>query len=720
MTRKISIGTDGELSWDTSYREAQAFIPADREYYLQSTIGRKGGKGPREFIAWDGEGPKDTGYSLLGSSKGDYVQRPHLSTVDCLDTLLQSASVYPRATNVGFGFNYDVSCMLGDLPKAKLAVLRAHNHVKWNGYRIEHISRKWFSVSGLVDGKRVSIKIFDVVSFFNKSLVAALEDWCIGPFAPGLSVKSVQDTSDKKNPSVPTIAEMEHMSEQEIVVLFKKLRNEFEWVNIASIKRYMDLELKYTVLLLDALRASFQKVGYDIHSWHGPGALARAALKKHKIAECMASCPPSVQKAAKYAYFGGRFEQIIVGHVQRSVYLADINSAYPHACTFLPNLVKGHWERANNFVADTFSVWHVSYDGPKGKGACYVPHPLPFRDATGGVSFPNRVSGWFWEPEVHALLDSPMAEYLTIHGGHVFKEDNPADRPFQFIEFYYNKRRALKSAGDAAEYTLKLIINSIYGQLAQRVGWDEIRGTAPKSFQLEWAGYITSHCRARVWVAAFSAGTSVVSIDTDGVTSLEPWPMENSNRLGDWEIKSYQDGVFWASGIYALCDVDGWATPKSRGVDKNIPGAFKAIDAEILLEHCRTKEPLRLSRHMFNGYAIALQSKDFQSVLNTWTDDPIEIGFGGGKGSKRYHVVMFQVPCEERKYLYCGRMEGDGKGGFHRLAIRPVTGGVGMPPPMSHPHRLPWEEQTPEALIIRERKWYDSNDRDFISEWTVI
>jgi DNA polymerase type B, organellar and viral len=723
-TRTISIGTDGELSWDTTNVRAQAFIPAKEEYYLTSSKGRQKGHGPREFIAWDGEGPRDTGYSLIGSSKGDYLQGPSLSSESCLQFLLDSAELYPRATNVGFGFNYDVSNMLKDLPKSKLRVLRAHNHVRWHGYRIEHVPKKWFSVSK--DGAH--IKIFDVQSFFNTSLVGALESWDIGPFASA-SLTSTDVLSQSPVPEIPSVASMDALSEAEIVRLFKRLRSEFLWKDIAAIKRYMDLELKYTVQLMDALRESFRKVGYDIHAWYGPGALARAAFRKHKIAACMDTCTESVRKAAKYAYFGGRFEQIIVGHVQGPVYLADINSAYPYACTFLPNLAQGHWERARDFVPDTFSVWHVSYEGPKDAN---MVHPLPFRDSHGSVSFPNRVSGWYWEPEIHALLDSPLAKYLTVHGGHVFKENNSSDRPFAFLEGYYLKRNALKRAGDSAEYTLKLVINSIYGQLAQRVGWDERTGQAPKSFQLEWAGYITSHCRARVWTAAFSAGESLISIDTDGVAATRPWPMENSNRLGDWEIKSYEDGVFWASGIYSLRNADGWATPKSRGMDKDLRGAFKNIDAELLLEHCRTGEPLRMSKKLFYSYPIALQSREFSSVLNTWRDYPIEFEIGGGKGSKRYHVVIMRVPCDQREKSPCGTMEAVSGDGFvlpnlkrrhiHRLAIPMFKYGVPhlTKPPMSQPHKLPWEEQTPQELILREYKYYDSNDADFRSEWIIL
>src|SRR6185312_5899163 len=111
---------------------------------------------------------------------------------------------------------------------------------------------------------------------------------------------------------------------------------------------------------------------------------------------------------------------------------------------------------------------------------------------------------------------------------------------------------ALKEAGDALELTYKLIINSIYGQLAQRTGWNRKDNTAPKSHQLEWAGYITSACRARVYEAATALGDKLISIDTDGIYAMAPVPVLEGKKLGDWETAEYSEAIFWQSGIYAL------------------------------------------------------------------------------------------------------------------------------------------------------------------------
>ena len=98
----------------------------------------------RKFIVWDGEGPQDTGYSLLGNSEGEEICYPHLRTRDCLDLLLDSAARHPNTIHIGFGFNYDVSCILWELPWRCLLMLRKFTRTRWREYEIEHIPRKWF------------------------------------------------------------------------------------------------------------------------------------------------------------------------------------------------------------------------------------------------------------------------------------------------------------------------------------------------------------------------------------------------------------------------------------------------------------------------------------------------------------------------------------------------------------------------------------------------
>src|ERR1700685_4480231 len=67
------------------------------------------------FVAWDGEGPQDTAYSLFGCSLGPRIRHPNLGTRECLDLILEVEQEVPSAIHIAFGFNYDVSMICREL-----------------------------------------------------------------------------------------------------------------------------------------------------------------------------------------------------------------------------------------------------------------------------------------------------------------------------------------------------------------------------------------------------------------------------------------------------------------------------------------------------------------------------------------------------------------------------------------------------------------------------
>lgn len=634
----------------------------------------------REFIIWDGEGPQDTGYSLLGNSQGKEICGPRLSTLRCLAHLIRSARANPDAINVGFGFMYDISMILKDLSWRHLTALYKFNRTVWKGYQIEVIPRKWFRVQH----GSVWIKIFDVHSFFATSLIGALEKWKIGPFAhTGLAAPSVT--------CMPLMADLSTMTEQKIVAVFKNLRSEFLWKDMPQIRLYMRLELKYMKILMEKLRESFLAAGYSPRSWHGPGALARMAFKRHGVYAAMARCPDPVHNAAKYGFIGGRFELVRAGHFHCKLYSADINSAYPYYASLLPNLSKGIWRRANRFETGKFGIYHIRYNAP---AHTYGIFPLPFRDQHGMVSWPYSVESWYWAPEAELVADDKHAAFLD---GWVFDEDDPNSKPFAFLRDYYEIRKKLKQAGNPAEYTFKLIINSIYGQLAQRAGWDKKNNLPPRSHQLEWAGYITSSCRAAIYRAANSNPESVISLDTDGILSTEPIRgIQYGDKLGEWEYDEYDEGIFFQSGMYYLKRDGEWIKAKTRGIPKG------SYTPEQLSACIRDNIPLSLSKKIFVTYGLA--SNGQRDRLNTWRTEPHEFIFGGG--SKRRHYKRHGTQgCTSA----CSGAE-------HRLGLLhpyPV-------PPLSKPHSLPWENPE-ERIAVRDKMddllLYDMNHLDYDQEW---
>lgn len=616
----------------------------------------------KRFVGWDGEGPRDAGYALFGNSDGNELCHPFLSTRECLALLLDHRRENPYTINVWFGGDYDVSMILADLPRRNLAAIHEYGKTVWEDYRIEHIPHKWFQVN---QGE-VTIRVYDIHSFFDSGYAAALDAWEVGTYA-----------------------------ERQAIKVGKAGRADFLWRDIEDIRDYFRLELRLMPELCNRLRDVFGDAGYVPRSWHGPGSLARMALRRHDVYRSMAATPDAVSSAARSAFAGGRFELKWAGHFHGKVYNYDVRSAYPYFATFLPNLTRGSWRRTRTYESGKFAVYRIRYEASIPDS--FRLYPLFRRLPNAGVAWPYRVTGWYWSPEAELVKDDPDASILE---GWVFDEEDPTDRPFSWLSEYYLRRQRLKNNGSAAEYTFKLIINSVYGQLAQRVGWDRKNGTAPKTHQIEWAGYITSSCRAAIYRAAASAGDKLVSIDTDGIYTLCPVEgLDEGKNLGQWEFTEYDDGVFWQSGVYCLRkDLGypeelgyGWVKGRARGIPK---GTYTPED---LISRVKTREPLALKKNKFIGYRQADNGQ--WERRNTWVEDRPSLIFGGT--GKRSHLGRFGG-CNENCHDDSHALGG----------LQVLYGPEGNPE--SEKHYLPWLENDLEMIEAKELGYFvlDSEDPD--------
>lgn len=652
----------------------------------------------RPFIVWDGEQPRDTGYSLFGNSEGMEICHPHLSTDECLNLIIETEILIPDAIHTVFGGDFDVSWILRDLTWRQLGRLKHYNNTQWNGYEITHIPHKWFSVKY---GK-YSARIFDVWAFFGSGLLPALVDWEIGPFK-GLVIGHDASTDITE---IPPLHVLDGMTETQIIEVFKNLRGEFEWEHIEQIRRYMRLELKYTKEMLGKLRDIFLQAGYLPGSWHGPGALSRMAMKRHSVFQSLAKSPRPVVMASRHAYFGGRFYPNLIGHMKRPVYSRDRNSAYPYAATFLPNLSRGKWRFENEprFIrtaldAGKFAVYNLTFwdrtNAEFGsdewqrhvRKTVWERYPLPMRSPWhSGISYPHHVEGWYWSPEANQIKNDPR---VTFHGAWIFDEEDETDRPFAWMAEYYRRRLVLKKQGSAAQYTFKIIINGVTGQLAQRVGWDKIKNLPPPTHQLELAGFITSHCRAAMLEQAERVGwDNVISIDTDGIMSLVPIPAydgEVGEGLGQFTDEIYEDGVMWQSGMYGLYVNGEWKKAKTRGIPR---GKYNPADlVQLVADGARE---FKLTHPRFIGYGLAFNSQ-FEKH-NIWIEEPQTYVFGGG-GDRVHRMRECARTCPGN--------------GIHLLKNNMAMDDQGRTGKdhgwKSAPHYLPWEDNTDEMTAhIRE------------------
>ena len=611
----------------------------------------------RRFIMWDGEETRDAGYCLFGNSVGFEICSPHISSEEMLDLIIRTGKAYPQAFHVAYVFYYDVNHILKDIGKLRIAILHKTGKVSWKGYRIEYIPHKIFTVSkaDMDTGKVVKVRIDDVFSFFRKRFDEALKKFDIGD-------------SD----------------EVERITKGKDGRDDFWWEDIDEIRQYWRLELKYGVQLMDRLRKDINSAGIFIGQWHGPGALASHALREHEMGKFMKPTPDEMIDAVLHAYSAGWFERYTAGVHDGKVYTADINSAYVYAISLLPDLSSGTWEyvsKPESVLASRtrFGLFHIRLIGNAADyfRSCHgVPLPLFLREKRGNISHPIAVDGWYWGPEAALVANHPKVQFLEAW---IYHDDGTY--PFSWVADIYQERLVMQHNDNVAEKVLKWLLASLYGRLAQRVGWDEKTGKPPPWHQLEWAGFITSMCRSMIYRAAIDVAfrNGLVSIDTDGIISTVPFNESTLTNgvgegLGEWKIEEFEGMIYIQNGIYWLKGSDGeWVEPKLRGIPKSqVKDESLALAAlESAFEDVENAGKITLTKKQFIGYGQALHS-NWNDWLK-WKVRPhvIDVNNSG----KRRHVKAL---CRACKYGYkmteC----------LHDLALVPSK------EIESCPHTVPW------------------------------
>jgi len=563
-----------------------------------------------DFVAWDSEGldlqdndPFSHAATLLMNSHGDYVENENgLSTLDWLHFLTEGAKKYPRAIHIMFSFGYDVNMAVRDIPRcgygrdsegnrtinkpfSSLEGLQAGNAVRYGCYELQYRQHKSLTIRkydpnnkykpvferNKVTGKseavmvtgpdgitrqkmvinwQLSMVIYDTFGFFQASFVKALESY-MGKDYKGLA----------------------------FIESMKKKRSMFTHADKEEIREYCKQECIMLVDLLNNLRDCFEKAGLHLTRWDGAGAAAAALLKTQGVKEHKAVTSQEVTSAAQYAYAGGRIETIQYGHIPLvydengipipQVWHYDIKSAYPYAMTHLPSLADGTWYHhvkrsvlTPNFVKkhSLFTLYRIEWDFKKEMPL----YPFFFRNEVGSILFPKDGAGWVWGPELQAALDHSSHDDIKILEAYTFQPSTKA-KPFAFLPELFTQRAIWKREGNGAEKALKLAINSLYGKLAQRIGYTP-RGSdkvePPPYHQIEWAGFITSYTRATLYRAAMRNPQAIIAIATDGIFSTQNLELEEGEELGAWEKEIHPGMTQVTSGVYWL---DNYEKDKKTG-----------------------------------------------------------------------------------------------------------------------------------------------------------
>jgi hypothetical protein len=572
---------------------------------------RKSSSGP--FVAWDGEGVTENGrhrYTLLANSYGNYIRNPKgIATLQALHFLCDQAKIDPRANHVCYGASYDVNMILGDLGSHQVWTLCQDGVLHYGQFRIEYRPRRQLLVTRYREGERHttpnklgSMSLWDVIGFFQCRFTQALDSWL----------------KDVDPETLAFIAEM------------KAKRSGFAHEDPKEVLRYCLKECELLVMLMTKLRNKMRPVGLIPTRWDGAGAIGGKLLQNHHVPTMMGEPPDPVREAAQYAYFGGRIEAVRYGNLEAEVFSHDIRSAYPTAMLELPCFAHGRWQHSASPVSLPLGPGEPRHIGRGGFRVSKVRfrfseglppiHPLPWREENGSVFFPASGEGWYWEPEVQLLRDFRPGQYRIAEQW----EWRPAcdHQPFRFVTDVYTQRQRMRLAGHDGHIVLKLALNSLYGKLAQKVGWKRDTGKPPTYHQLEWAGWITSVTRAKLYRLAMQHPEAVIAFETDGLYSTAHHDCQEGEDLGEWEVDSHDGITYLQSGLYWLKDNGEWWS-KSRGLMKDTTGhkATALTRDRVLAAWKRGSYEVKVVENRFRTMAAATASLGRFVEWRQWCDD---------------------------------------------------------------------------------------------------
>lgn len=240
--------------------------------------------------------------------------------------------------------------------------------------------------------------------------------------------------------------------------------------------------------------------------------------------------------------------------------------------------------------------------------------PFPVRNKQ-SIYYPRNGEGFYHAVEVRAVIAAGFD--ITVDGGWVLsgRDGSPSGSggpsPFAWVPEAFAIRARWKAEGHAAEKALKLGLNSLYGKLAQGVGY---RGGPPRWQSYMWAGEITARTRAAM-LTAMIAAREPITVATDGLYAAR-CKGRASTKLGGWERDSHSSLFVAQPGLYAA-ETDGEVTVRSRG------HFAREIDYEALREGFERDGFEHVHHYVsrrFIGLGTALMRRDMR-LWRHWPDE---------------------------------------------------------------------------------------------------
>lgn len=366
---------------------------------------------------------------------------------------------------------------------------------------------------------------------------------------------------------------------------------------------------KYPELFWSYLRADclglqevifkFWQMMYDMFGTvgHLPMTLPSLALRvftKFIDEGIMTPNNPKLKQLERDAYKGGLTLCIHTGTYD-SITVYDVNSMYPSvmASEQYPTSYIGYWTR--HFDPNVTALWRAEFTQPE------LPYPPFLFDEKRGARYNG--TGAYTTTELNHL--TTIGGSFNISEGYVYRRTAPLFE--RFVSTLYERRKQATLEGDEAlAFTLKIMLNSLYGKFAQReAGYKIVLGSGAlirellvdkATFHLlgdflaieetrevrhtfvAVAAMITANARIRLHTLMQEhideyGVESVVYCDTDSI-HVTTGAMPTSAELG--AVKEEQSGMM---GAYAGKKIYALSEPKQL-YGETIPGKNKAIKAK--------------------------------------------------------------------------------------------------------------------------------------------
>lgn len=399
----------------------------------------------------------------------------------------------------------------------------------------------------------------------------------------------LEDVLDDWQPPLST-------DQREIIRWGKALRKDGLFhEDINQVARYSETECYALTQVCNKLVAAIKsalKMPFDETKLYGSGSIAQQTLKHFGVAtrEDSHVDPEPFQGElfenwGRLGYFGGLIEAPVVGKVPGHADEVDINSAYPSYLVDLPCMANGHGHTARHkrFTRKTVIPDEATIGYVLCRWSVITESTGPFVVRTKGNSVfaPLNQNEYVVVTlvEYRAAVKQFGNDGIFVKSAIWWVQECKCPNPLAPLGDAYAKRLEIKNEMEqigksdpkypllnAQQMAIKLVINSVYGKLAQQ------RPTIGTYTNMHYAAYVTGATRAQLreetWLREAQGGTALYQ-HTDGLTTIGGNPVDGGSALGAWGLetkKNIVNCILVQAGLMV-----GGDKVATRGVNK---GAF--------------------------------------------------------------------------------------------------------------------------------------------------